>query len=651
MLDLRHISLAAVFVLTTGMTGCNDNTNSLDTNTTVAKSNAAGEANLPTETVDRAVATIKAYALDNTKTAPTPTDYTNAGITGVNATNVASVNAQLDNLVFLFTDDVVTKVQAVVHIINGDTTEILKKIGNEHQDHNSIITVAELQAITPALENINSSYENIYRTYIASADSNISSPATRAEVQTMIDDVNALNLPEHAIVDRSFFKKTNGAFQHKFVYLPVTNPKTGRTWLNNNLGAEYADTNSSYFNPSQQATTSSDHLAYGSLFQWGRKADGHELIDWSEDGTTGEPLYGTTTTTADDPLNSLWIIGPYDWRVHRDNTLWASESTPNNVCPVGYRLPLNPNGVSDGENEWFVEMSTWSTPDANGSMSSDLKLSSAGHRYFYNGQMKRVTELGEYWTGSYFTHKAFNMYFGEELKYNDYSERESGLSVRCIKDQTPAERSDSILLEIENEHNKHNSVITVAQLKAITPALSNIDDDKENSYRFCIANSPTIFSTSVTRDDVQSMINFVNTSMNDASVATLARIGTQHSSGSSDITVAQLKAISLLNNIQDGNEKWYQNYIENADTHFSSPATLDELQSMIDKVNALNLPDNAILDRNFYKKTNGKFEHRFVYFPVTNPNTGRTWLNNNLGAEYANKKSSDYNPSQQATSR
>ncbi len=256
MLDLRHISLAAVFVLTTGMTGCNDNTNSLDTNTTVAKSNAAGEANLPTETVDRAVATIKAYALDNTKTAPTPTDYTNAGITGVNATNVASVNAQLDNLVFLFTDDVVTKVQAVVYIINGDTTEILKKIGNEHQDHNSIITVAQLQAITPALENINSSYENIYRTYIASADSNISSPATRDEVQSMIDEVNSFNLPTNAILDRNFFKKTNGAFQHKFVYLPVTNPKTGRTWLNNNLGAEYADTNSSYFNPSHQATTS-----------------------------------------------------------------------------------------------------------------------------------------------------------------------------------------------------------------------------------------------------------------------------------------------------------------------------------------------------------------------------------------------------------
>ena len=372
--------------------------------------------------------------------------------------------------------------------------------------------------------------------------------------------------------------------------------------------------------------------------------------------THGEPLYGTTTTTADDPSNSLWIIGSnssswYDWRVHRDDTLWASESSANNVCPVGYRLPLNPNGASDGENEWFAEMSTWDAPDANGSISSYLKLPYAGYRYFDDGQMRRVTELGAYWTGTDYANSPYDIYFGDKLKYNDYSSRSYGYSVRCIKDQTPAEKTDSILLEIENEHNRHNSVITVAQLKAITPPLEDIDDNKENSYRFCIENSPTIFSASVTRDDVQSMINFVNTSMNDASVATLARIGTQHSSGSSDITVAQLKAISLLNNIQDGNEKWYQNYIENADTHFSSPATLDELQSMIDKVNALNLPDNAILDRNFYKKTNGKFEHRFVYFPVTNPNTGRTWLNNNLGAEYANKKSSDYNPSQQATSR
>ena len=109
----------------------------------------------------------------------------------------------------------------------------------------------------------------------------------------MIDEVNALNLPTNAILDRSFFKKTNNRFEHRFVYLPVTNPKTGRTWLNNNLGAEYANKNSSDYNPSQQATASNDYLAYGSLFQWGRKADGHELINWYSDtnGTQKVWLY------------------------------------------------------------------------------------------------------------------------------------------------------------------------------------------------------------------------------------------------------------------------------------------------------------------------------------------------------------------------
>ncbi len=182
------------------------------------------------------------------------------------------------------------------------------------------------------------------------------------------------------ILDRNFNVETNGEYEHRFIYAPVTNPVTGRTWLNNNLGAEYADVNSSYFNPLNQATTIKSYLAYGSLFEWGRKADGHELIDWS-DATHGEPLHGTTTTKADDPSNSLYIIKSYDWRVHSDDTLWASESSANNVCPLGYRLPLNPNGASDGENEWFVEMSTWDAPDANGSISSYLKLPYAGRRY------------------------------------------------------------------------------------------------------------------------------------------------------------------------------------------------------------------------------------------------------------------------------
>ncbi len=395
---------------------------------------------------------------------------------------------------------------------------ILAEIGDEHSNHKSIITIGQLKAITPALENININYQDIYRSYIASADTtfSFSSPATRDEVQSMIDEVNALNLPTNAILDRSFFKKTNNRFEHRFVYLPVTNPKTGRIWLNNNLGAEYAKKNSSNYNPSQQATASNDHLAYGSLFQWGRKADSHELIIWSNDiYGTGE--YGTTTFKANEPSNSRYIIeanAQHDWRVNRDDTLWASESSANNVCPVGYRLPLNPNEANDGENEWYQETNTWSTKNMVGALTSNLKLVRIGIHDGTNGTISGSSGLGGYWTGSAYGVNAHTMDFNSNrVRTNNviFNYRADGNYVRCIKDQTPAERSDSILKEIGNEHRNHKSVITIGQLRAITPALNNINSNYENIYRTYIANAGSnFFSSPATRDEVQRMINIVN---------------------------------------------------------------------------------------------------------------------------------------------
>ncbi len=77
------------------------------------------------------------------------------------------------------------------------------------------------------------------------------------------------------IPDREF-----GDGAHDFLYLPVV-AEDGNTWLNNNLGADYSNVNHASFNPTQQATAFDDHLAYGSLYQWGRFSDGHELITWT----------------------------------------------------------------------------------------------------------------------------------------------------------------------------------------------------------------------------------------------------------------------------------------------------------------------------------------------------------------------------------
>ena len=379
------------------------------------------------------------------------------------------------------------EVQSMIDEVNrlvpvSDAT--LADIATQHSNGSSDITVAQLKAILPALRDINDDYQDSYRSYIASADTSFSSPATIGEVQSMIDAINALNLPEHAILDRSFFKKTNGAFEHRFVYLPVENTTTGRTWLNNNLGADYANVDSSNYNASQQATASNDHLAYGSLFQWGRKADGHELFDWTG-ATAGTAKHGDTDVTNDNPSDSLFIKQS-DWRVNRDDTLWASESSANNVCPVGYRLPLAPNAVVDAENELAIELNSWDSKDADGSMSSDLKLPMAGGRKT-NGDRVWTASYGIYWTGSivpnYFVHDASDVYFGRALGLLDTNARGYGYSVRCIKDQTPAERSATILKMIGNDHNNNKSTVTVAQLKAILPALRDINNDYQDIYR------------------------------------------------------------------------------------------------------------------------------------------------------------------------
>jgi serine/threonine protein kinase len=67
----------------------------------------------------------------------------------------------------------------------------------------------------------------------------------------------------------------------------VTNPATGRVWMDRNLGA------------SRAATSSTDAQAYGDLYQWGRAADGHQK---RTSATT------TTLSSGDQPGHGSFIL-------------------------------------------------------------------------------------------------------------------------------------------------------------------------------------------------------------------------------------------------------------------------------------------------------------------------------------------------------
>ena len=515
--------------------------------------------------VTNAMAKIKAYAKDSANSpAPTVADYVNAGVNNVIAHNLAIMNENVAKGGEAL--DTTAEIQAVAdelpaNVFITDANLALDIVSIKDTKHglyipgeiNGTVTVkvpytvtsdavVSLQACNQTKKidanttennesdlNVTFSYPEQHLRGAGTFDATITVAngvyiakqlglgATPLEVASFTYDLddNASDQGTFTIriipgvVDRNFDVETNGKKEHRFVYLPVTNPKTGRTWLNNNLGADYANVDSSDYNPSQQATASNDYLAYGSLFEWGRKADGHELNIWHSD-TYGTKKYGHTQTKSNNPSNPLYIGGDYDWRVNLDNTLWASESSANNVCPVGYRLPLDPNRADDGENEWYREIQTWSSKNQSGAINSVLKLPMSG--YNWNDAIKAIGYETSYWFGSAKGSMGKGMsFYRHKVHSNANNAKTYGFNVRCIKDQTPAERSDSILLEIANEQSNHKSVITIAQLRAITPTLENINDDYESSYRTYIANADSnFFSSPATTREVQRMIDAAN---------------------------------------------------------------------------------------------------------------------------------------------
>ncbi|MDG5767463.1 FISUMP domain-containing protein [Balneolales bacterium ANBcel1] len=183
--------------------------------------------------------------------------------------------------------------------------------------------------------------------------------------------------------------------------MPVTNPVTGRVWMDRNLGA------------SRAATSSSDEEAFGDFYQWGRAADGHQKRDsYSVDelSSSDQPGHGDFIDIMD---------SPWDWRVPQNDFLWQGVNGTNNPCPPGYRIPT--------EEEWDEERQSWSTHNADGAFESPLKLPQANGRGFMGA-------WGNYWSSSVVGIFSRRQEFNDVRAYMSDFNRGGGISVRCIKD-------------------------------------------------------------------------------------------------------------------------------------------------------------------------------------------------------------------------
>ena len=188
----------------------------------------------------------------------------------------------------------------------------------------------------------------------------------------------------------------------------VTNPTTGKIWMDRNLGA------------SQVATSSTDVNSYGDLYQWGRRADGHQCRTSPTTATISsidQPAHGNFITI---------ISGNYDWRSPQNVNLWQGVNGVNNPCPSGYRIP------TDSEHE--AERLSWGQNTSSGAFASPLKLPVAGFRDYSSGSLFYFGTYGYYWgstvSGTY--SRSLNIGSSSALMY-DFS-RADGFSVRCLKD-------------------------------------------------------------------------------------------------------------------------------------------------------------------------------------------------------------------------
>lgn len=198
----------------------------------------------------------------------------------------------------------------------------------------------------------------------------------------------------------------------------VYNPTTGKIWMDRNLGA------------SQVATSSTDFNAYGSLFQWGRAADGHQLITWTS-ATAGTAVNGNVSGpyNSDTPSTVLFITvanSPYDWRTNQNINLWQGLNGFNNPCPWGYRLPT--------VTEWSAELASWPSNNADGAYNSMLKLTLAGLRSRDRGDVNYTGVSASYSSSTVDGINSNILSITTTDAAIGISVRARGSSVRCIKD-------------------------------------------------------------------------------------------------------------------------------------------------------------------------------------------------------------------------
>lgn len=212
--------------------------------------------------------------------------------------------------------------------------------------------------------------------------------------------------------------QTGGSIEHNgSFYEEVTSPRTGRVWLDRNLGA---------CRPCESPT---DTQCFGDYYQWGRQADGHQKLNsgvLSYYNSIDSEVVDVRNVGHGDFISISFGIeygdyddwAPTDFTGEERSSAWgASDGT--SVCPPGFRVPSYGDLSAEFESVSYADVA-----------SSALRIPAAGWRDDQRTDMREQGSEIFLWTTS---RSEFDAYSSPFVAHDIFSmQRTNGLPVRCL---------------------------------------------------------------------------------------------------------------------------------------------------------------------------------------------------------------------------